>query len=323
MQPGRLTGESERTPVARGDSRMRVRGLESLGLLLALLGLAGCEREVSLVCVGDVMLGRGVACLCAARGGDYPFAELAPRLREGDLTFGNLESPLTDAPTRFPRVNALRGEPQMAPALARAGFDVLSVANNHAIDYGRTGLAQTREVLREAGIAAVGAGPTQAVAEQGVVVRAGGVRVGFLAYSSFPYTDFAPDPARESLVSLNEDALRRTIPPLARRCGVLVVSFHWGREGVREATEREQALARLAVDLGADLVVGHHSHVRGELEQYRERLIAYSLGNLVFDDNSYGGNEGYLLRCRYGGDGRLKDYATVPVRVESGRARVQ
>lgn len=293
----------------------------ALTLVLAVL-VSGCaQRTVTLTCVGDVMLGRGVARLCAERGADYPFAQVAPLLREGDLTFGNLEAPLTDRPTRFPRVNALHGTPEMAGALRRAGFDVMSVANNHAIDYGRPGLAQTRAVLRQAGIMSVGAGASQAEAEQGVVMAAGGVPVGFLAYSDFPYLDFARDPARESLAMLNEASLRRTIPPLAGRCAVLVVSFHWGSEGDRTVSDRERRLAHLAVDLGADLVVGHHPHVRGEIEKYREALIAYDLGNLVFDDSSYGGNEGYLLQCRYRGDGRLLEYQAVPVRVQAGQAR--
>lgn len=297
-----------------------------LVLLLSVLPLLGCGREadtLTLTCVGDVMLGRGVARICTEQGSDYPFLRVAPLLRQADLTFGNLESPLTDLPTRFPRVNALRGSPEMAGALRRAGFDVLSLANNHAIDYGRPGLAQTRQVLRQAGIVPVGAGPTLPVAEQGVVVLARGLPVGFLAFSNFPYTDFVHDPARESIVLLSEEALRRTVPPLTRRCAILVVSFHWGREGDRTVTEEERRLAHLAVDLGADLVVGHHAHVRGEIEQYRGRLIAYCLGNLVFDGDSYGGNEGYILQCSYDCAGRLRDYHTLAVQVEEGQARTE
>ncbi len=297
-----------------------------LAITLAILaGLAGCSRHgetVTLTCVGDVMPARGVAEVCQQRGVDYPFALVAPQLREADLTFGNLESPLTDLPTRFPRVNALRATPEMAGALSRAGFDVLSLANNHAIDAGRAGLRRSIEILRDAGIVAVGAGATQDEAERGLMVTLGSVPVGFLAYSAFPYTDFVHDPQRESLALLNEEALRRSVPRLAARCTVLVVSFHWGREGVREVSDRERRLAHLAVDLGADLVVGHHSHVRGPIERYRQALIAYGLGNLVFDEQSYGGNEGYVLQCRYGKDGALQGYEAIPVRVVDCRSRV-
>lgn len=293
--------------------------LAATGLAWSLVGAARApEPEGTLVCAGDVMLGRGVARLCRERGEDYPFALVAGYLQSADLAFGNLECSLTDLSTRFPRVNALRGYPQMAPALARAGFDVLSVANNHSIDYGRRGLAHTRELLAAAGIAPVGAGATQAEAEQGVVVTARGLRVGFLAYSRFPYLEFVRDPQRETVLGLDEETLRRTVPALARRCDVVVVSCHWGTEGVPTPDPEERALAHLAVDLGADLVVGHHSHVRGEVEQYRGALIAYGLGNLVFDE-SRGGNEGYLLTCRLGRRG-VQGYELLPVRVVQGQA---
>jgi len=293
--------------------------------LVAGLLVCGCqspqlEEHVTLTCVGDVMLGRGVARLCKQRGNDYPFEQVAPYLRAADLTFGNLESPLTDQRTRFPRVNALHGSPAMAPVLAQVGFDVVSLANNHAIDYGRAGLRQTMGVLKDAGVKPVGAGNTLAEAQQGVVLTGRGLRVGFLAYSHFPYTDFVHDPQRESILFLNEQALRNTIPPLARRCDVVVVSYHWGKEGSRQVTPYERNLAHLAVDWGADLVVGHHAHVRGEIERYHGALIVYCLGNLVFDEQSYGGNEGYILTCRLRRAG-VADYSLVPIRVLSGQAR--
>ncbi len=277
-----------------------------LACLVAGLLVCGCQRPrseeyVTVTCVGDVMLGRGVAQLCQQRG-------------------NNLESPLTDHPTRFPRVNALRGSPAMARVLANVGFDVMSLANNHAIDYGRAGLRQTMVVLEAAGITPVGAGSTLAEAQRGVVVTIRGLRVGFLAYSHFPYTNFVHDPKRESILLLNEEALRKTIPPVVQHCDVMVVSFHWGREGSRRVTAYERNLAHLAVDLGADLIIGHHAHVRGEIERYQDSLIAYCLGNLVFDEQSYGGNEGYILTCRVSHAG-VMDYVALPVRVVNGQAR--
>ncbi len=85
-------------------------------------------------------------------------------------------------------------------------------------------------------------------------------------------------------------------------------------------TAYERNLAHLAVDLGADLIIGHHAHVRGEIERYQDSLIAYCLGNLVFDQQSYRGNEGYILTCRLGCAG-VMDYAVLPVRVVNGQAR--
>ncbi len=306
--------------------------MESGSRTVALLGLAasvlvgGCwdsrsGPRVTLTCVGDVMLGRDVRRVCATRGNEYPFEQVAELLGASDLTFGNLESPLADGSVRFPRVNALVGAPDMAPVLKQVGFDVMSLANNHAIDAGRTGLGRTGDRLRAAGIEPVGVGATLAQAERGAVLAVRGLRVGFLAYSHFPYLSFTHDPERESILMLNEQTLRQTIPPLARRADVVVVSYHWGKEGNREVSDYERGLAHLAIDLGADMVVGHHAHVRGEIDEYRGGLIAYCLGNLVFDKDSYGGNEGYILRCRLSASG-IVDYETTPVRVVDCQARI-
>lgn len=296
-------------------------------LWMTMLLVVGCARptqesDLLIVFGGDVMVGRGVARACQQHGPDYPFRHIASRLQQADLAFANLEGPLTDRPTRIPRINALRGAPEMAPVLRRAGFTVLSVANNHSIDYRRVGLAQTREVLSAAGITPVGAGPSLAEAERGSLVTVRGLTVGFLAYNGLPMANFIPAPDRESFLALNEASLRRTIPALRQRCQMLVVSFHWGQEGQREVTPDQRRLAHLAADLGADVIVGHHSHVRSEIERYRQSLLAYSLGNLVFDELSYGGNEGYLLTCRFSRDGSLQGFSTTPTRVVNCQALV-
>jgi poly-gamma-glutamate capsule biosynthesis protein CapA/YwtB (metallophosphatase superfamily) len=268
------------------------------------------------------MLAGNVALASETRGLGYPLAEVAPHLRAADLAFGNLESPLSDLPARYPRNNVLRASPALAPVLREAGFGVLSLANNHAIDCQRPGLQRTRQALTDAVITPVGAGPTLAEAERGVVMTVKGLRIGFLAYSDFGCATFILDPTRESVVNLNEECLRRTIPELARRCDVVVVSYHWGVEGRREPSPRERRLAHLAVDLGAKLVVGHHAHVRGAIEKYRGGLIAYCLGNLVFDEHTTGGNEGYILTCNLDRSG-VTGYATTPVRVVEYQGRVE
>jgi poly-gamma-glutamate synthesis protein (capsule biosynthesis protein) len=292
-------------------------------LLLCIFLLPGCaphpQQTIILALAGDVMLGRDVRRTCDTKGVDYPFVHVAGTLRDADLAFCNLESPLTGSSVRFPRVNALVGEAAMAGALSRAGFDIVSLANNHAIDAGRSGLPDTMALLEQNGIAFCGAGRTLAEAEQGTILPGRGLRVGFIAYSNFPYLNFVPDRNDASLLMLNEDELRYTIPPLAARSDVTIVSFHWGREGHRQPTDQERALAHLALDLGATLVVGHHAHVRGEIERYRGGLIAYCLGNLVFDEKSYGGNEGMILTCRAGRRG-VEDYSVLPTFVRDCQA---
>lgn len=265
------------------------------------------------------MLGRDVARTCRERGVDYPLAEVAPVLRSADLVYGNLECVLTDSAVRFPRRNALLAGPEFAPALAQAGFDVLGLANNHAIDGGRTGLRRTMASLAAQGVMVVGAGATPTEAEAGVVRVVPGLRVGFIAFSDFPYASFVKDAGREAILTLSDDALRRCLAPLRLRCDALVVGFHWGKEGGRVVSDRERLLAHLAVDLGATVVVGSHSHVRAPIETYGHSLIAYGLGNLIFDDHSYGGNEGLILVCRVGRTG-VRGYEAIATRVQDCRA---
>ncbi len=290
-------------------------------LMAVVLGLRATDKEpITLTCVGDIMLGRDVAQACEEHGSTWPLAEVAAELARADLTLGNLECPLTDVRTRMPRVNSLRASPDMARVLAEAGFDVLGLANNHAADYGRPGLTETLSALEEAGITPIGAGRTLQKAKAGRVVTVRGLRVGFAGFSNFPYVNFVHDPPRAGISMLSEEALRECLPPLARRCDVLVVSFHWGKEGSRAVSDFERRTAHLAVDLGADLVVGHHAHVRGEIERYRGALICYCLGNLVFDQHSWGGNEGYILHCEVSRSG-VESFEALPVEVVDCRAR--
>lgn len=300
-----------------------------LGAAVLAAALAGCRsraptapppRAVTVICAGDVMLARGVERQRRKHGDAYPLALVAPYLRQADLAIGNLEGPLTTQTARFPRINALRASPDLAGALHGAGFGVLSLANNHAIDYGRPGLEETIAALRSAGLTPVGAGATAAEADGGVLVPVAGTRVGIAAFSDFPQASFVVDPSRPTIALLSEEALRRTVPALRQHADVVIVSVHWGKEGDRTTSERQRQLAHLAVDLGATVVFGHHSHVRGEIEPYRGGLIAYCLGNLVFDEQSHGGNEGYLLRCRFRG-ARLAAYDVLPVDVRECQAR--
>ncbi|MBU0610291.1 MAG: CapA family protein [Armatimonadetes bacterium] len=315
-----MTGGKRQVPSRRSAS------FQLAAVPLVLLLLTGCTHRppttVTIALAGDVMLGRDVRRMCATKGNDYPFANVGRVFRHADIGFCNLESPLTDLAVRFPRVNALVGTAGMVDALGQADIGVVNLANNHAVDAERAGLADTCRRLEGHGLAICGAGQTLQQAETGTVVRRPGVRVGFIGYSNFPYLNFVPDPQSWSLLMLSEENLRRTVPPLARRSDVVVVSFHWGKEGEREPSEWERRMARLAIDLGATIVVGHHAHVRGPIERYKHGLIAYCLGNLVFDDKSYGGNEGMILTCRAGRDG-VEEYAVTPTVVRKCQAQIE
>ncbi|GAW92404.1 CapA family protein [Calderihabitans maritimus] len=251
-------------------------------------------ETVQLLAVGDVMLARKVGRLMEEKGLYYPFAKIAARLQSADLTFGNLESPISDRGFPLPRKGIwFRARPETVRALVYSGFDVMSLANNHALDYESPALLQTIEILARNGIASVGAGENLMQARKSVVKTVNGVRVGFLAYSdmadliwdwNYPRSMRATE-ERPGIAPLDEKIILEDIAELRKKVDIVVVSLHWGEEYSDYPTAGQRRLARRLIDAGAHLIIGHHPHTLQGLEVYRHGLIAYSLGNFVFDQN--------------------------------------
>ena len=248
------------------------------------------DDERTLVLVGDVMLARGVAARAEREGAPFLwFFEPTRALIAGaDVAFANLESPISGRGQRSLNPIAFNAPPAAAAGLAEAGFDVVSLANNHALDYGPVALDDTRALLAERGVRALGVGRFDEP-QAPVIVDARGVTVGFLGYcdprgrGSCPFVDGA-------LVDKPYRALRRTVErdvrALRARVDVVVVSLHWGVERRHAPSARQVALARHLVDLGVDVVAGHHPHVQQPAERYGRGLILYSMGNFVFDQRT-------------------------------------
>lgn len=253
----------------------------------------------TLVVGGDIML-NGV------RVGSGPLTGVARAFRAADFAFANLEVPLTSARTPTPRKTAaelrartqfvLKADPRHGPALRNAGLKAVSLANNHAMDYEASGIAQERALLAKLGIAATGAGPTGAVAASLAIVRSpDGFRVGLLSALAFVGRDALRKcgPAGVDRPGVNVLAFDGRIDDAARaklaswvgsarsRCDYLVVALHWGIERQPRPTAYQIALGRAVVDAGADLVWGAHPHVLQPVETYHGVPILYSTGNLV------------------------------------------
>lgn len=246
----------------------------------------GDPSVLHIMAVGDVMLGsdfaEGHGRLPPDEGASL-LVEATPILSRADIAFGNLEGALLDGGTsrkctrrqlRRKDCWAFRTPTRFGQHLAAAGFDVLSLANNHVVDFGPEGLESTMRVLDELGIKHAGKVGDVATLE----VR--GTRVAVVAFAT----------SRSYLCEtyLDVDRARAVIGEAAARADVVIVSFHGGKEG-REylrmgSADIDRALthfARAAVEAGADLVVGHGPHVPRGMELYRGRLIAYSLGNFA------------------------------------------
>lgn len=255
------------------------------------------EPGFSLVAGGDVMLGGRTTPLISEYGADYPLAGTLPLLRRSSIVLGNLEGPFARKAHRMYRTYSYRVRPELAHALARAGVNALTLANNHLLDCGRAGVEETLEALAQAGIAALGAGANERAAHAPVVLAAGRVRVGLLGYywnSRCAARANLPGSAMDTAEDLEADI--RALRPLVDR---IVVTFHWGVPYEREPHPDDRTKARLAVDCGADAVIGHHPHVIQPFEIYRGAPIFYSIGNWAFGSGNSRA-EGLLVGLAFG-----------------------
>jgi poly-gamma-glutamate capsule biosynthesis protein CapA/YwtB (metallophosphatase superfamily) len=291
-----VVGAAALRPVVRAVAVEGVHPLRAPGRYpLRAPGPAPPGPVVTVTLVGDVMLGRRVA---RAAAGDpaAPFRHVAARLAAADLTVGNLECTLSRAGAPRQGDDSFAADPAAVAGLRAAGFDVVSLANNHAGDFGPRALAETLDRLRAAGIAPVGAGRDEVEARAPVVVERAGVRFGFLAFNAIGETP-AARPGRPGAVRIRMrprtgplhrgdlDRFLADVRALRPRVDVLVVLPHWGEQYSRRLHPDQRAVARALVDAGADLVVGSHSHwVQGAFVE-DGRLVFPSLGNFVFDQD--------------------------------------
>jgi poly-gamma-glutamate synthesis protein (capsule biosynthesis protein) len=236
------------------------------------------SSPITLVVGGDVMLARSVTTkMRGLNNFSYPLAQIAPFLRGADLALVNLESPFgwdcesTDEGMKF------CADFRAIETLIEAGVDLVSLANNHSLDQGELGLTQTIDFLKENFITPIGL-------REPVILEVKGSRLIFLAYN-------AVNPQSDLVSWAYPEVVESEIKRFSQEADFLIVYFHWGREYAKTPVAgggspyHPRRLAHLAVDSGADLVLGAHPHVVQENEWYQEKLIVYSFGNLVFDQS--------------------------------------
>ena len=259
---------------------------------LAALG----EPPLSLIAVGDIMLGGRTRRRIREHGRDYPFSAVLPILQRAPIVLGNLEGPLAQKAQKQNRNFSYRVKPKAATSVLRAGINVVTLANNHLVDCGREGVLETLEALAAAGVTPLGAAANQNAAHEPVIREAGGVRIGLLGYywnRRCAATANLPGSAMGVFEELETD-----IRQLRTRVDRVVVTFHWGRPYNPEPSPRARAKARFAIDCGAHAIVGHHPHIIQAFEVYRRRPIFYSIGNFAFGSGNSRA-EGLMLGFRF------------------------
>ncbi len=270
---------------------------------------------LTLAAGGDVLGDRQVGVYIDKHGGAAPLAKVAHLLSDAHVAFVNLESPLSDKGARKTSKDVtFRGRVALVEGLASAGIDVVSLANNHALDWGAPALLDTIDRLTAAGVAHSGAGADLAAARAPALLVTPAGKVAVLAYTSILPEGFAAgaDRAGVNPARPDQDRLLADVKAAAEAADWVVVSLHWGVEYEGYANGSQRELAHAIVDAGADLIIGHHPHVLQGFELYRDKLIAYSLGDFVFDHYSRVTGEAVILRMEIAQSGP-PSFTLVPV----------
>jgi len=245
-------------------------------------------RPVRVVAVGDILLGAESQRRLDKNGYNWPLSRLGKTVAGHDLLVGNLEGPIT---TRGEPVSESKGyiyrtKPAAAVALGSFGFDLVSLANNHSLDYGTVGLFDTMSYLEGAGIEHFGAGRNRAEAAQGIVIKRAGVRIGFVGFmKNYGAYDkefaFFAKSKRPGIAKLSEKTVKKAFARLRPQVDVLIASVHWG-SNYKDVTRFQKRWGPRLARWGADVVIGHHPHVVQGFEIVDGVPILYSLGNFVF-----------------------------------------
>ena len=275
------------------------------------------QREHTLLFVGDIMLSRGVGRRMVAENDfTYPFQLIHETLAAADLTFANLECPVSDQGKEKGHRYSFRADPKALEGLLAAGIDVVSVANNHMYDWGPEALVDTVRRLREAGIRPVGAGANDLEAHYPQLVQVGDLRLAFLTYVEIEPRYATAAPGKPGVAWLDPERVLADIRFARPLADLVIVSPHWGVEYAPKPNRVQVDFAHRIIDAGADLLVGTHPHVVQPVEEYDGRWIAYSLGNFVFDQKAPGTNRGLMLKVRVAGK-KIVEVAQIPISIST------
>jgi hypothetical protein len=261
------------------------------------LTAARAQTSVTIVAGGDILLDRGVRTRLTENTDPGALLQpIAAILREADLAMANLECALVDSGTPIYKVHMFRGDPSMASVLAGAGLDILSLANNHAYDYGRAALLETQAHLVRAGIRSVGAGPDATASFEPVFLEVNSMRLAVLGYVDLVLEGLPPEQDAPGPAHGDRARLIAAVRAAAQEADFVIVQIHWGSEYAVYPSEDQRQLARALVAAGADLILGHHPHVIQPVQWVDNALVFYSLGNLIFDGGRPGSDEAILAR---------------------------
>lgn len=298
-----------------------------VGWSMILLGAQQTNHKFTLFAAGDIMLGRGVGKMIERFGPEYPFQAMQPIISQADIAFANLESPITlNGKLVHPNNRMVfSAKPIAIKGLTYADFDVLSVANNHATDFGIQSLYDTLDILRQNGIAPCGGGRSYEEAHQPALLEVKGIKVAFLAYNEVPCAIKAK-PGRGGVAWAEIPVAQRDVRKACKVADVVIVSMHMGKEYVNFPQGFYKRgfvieFAHAIIDAGADIILGHHPHTPQGIGFYKGKLIAYSLGNFVFDQKEPW-RHSICLWLEISKDGKVLQMKVIPIYIHRCQPRL-
>ncbi|MCX8123827.1 MAG: CapA family protein [Spirochaetes bacterium] len=244
----------------------------------------------SILFVGDMMFEWAVKDTMQYHGMDYPLKKIEHFLKTFDFVMANLESPLTHSnESHVSQKYIFKATTGIAFVLAKAGISAVTLANNHMLDYGVTGLLDTITWLSKAHIQYAGAGSNTTTASLPVMHTFGSIRIAVLCYTQICSKEMiAKDTPGVNFFDLEKakDDIRKY-----RFCDSVIVNIHWGNEYFYYPSSKQIDMAHALIDAGADAIIGHHPHVYQGIEIYKNKPVVYSLGNFLFGSMHEGIND--------------------------------
>lgn len=281
------------------------------------------NAEITLIFGGDIMLSRQVNTKMEKYDNyNWPLIEIASTTVEADITIANLESPfLRSSSYQVPSGSfSFKANPEAVSSLNLAGFDLLSLANNHMLNQGKKGIIDTQEILKENNIAFCGAGLNEEEARRALIIEKKGVKFAFLCYA-YPEDYSLASETRAGIAGMDKEKMISDVKNNKDKADAIIIIMHAGTEYVSEPNWQQKEFAKAAIEAGADMIVGHHPHWPQSFEFYQDKPIIYSLGNLVFDQMwSNETRQGLLLKMTW--QKGLKELKFIPIKIyDYGQAK--
>lgn len=243
------------------------------------------EESLSIHFGGDTIFYGKVEERLKKAGYDYPYEFVKDLFQKDDLTVLNLETPVTTRGTAAKdKTFVFKSPPKALPAMAEAGVDAVSLANNHSLDQGEEGLLDTIDHLKKNKIHSFGAGANSKDAYAPVYIERKGITVALCGFTRvIPEAGWTAGKKKAGVAAAYDPELAfESVQTARKHADIVIVVVHWGKERAKVLEEHQTSLAHSFIDYGADLVIGGHPHVLQGLEQYKGKWIAYSAGNFIF-----------------------------------------